>query len=38
VEEAMANVKTAGKYEPGGEREALEEAYGRWKEELSLAL
>jgi len=34
VEEAMAKVETAGKYEPGGEKEALEEAYGRWKKEL----
>lgn len=38
VEEAMSYVEVAGKYEPGGEKEALEEAYGRWKRELSLAL
>lgn len=34
VEEAMASVEPVGKYEPGGEREALEEAYRRWKKEL----
>lgn len=36
VEEAMASVEPVGKYEPGGEREALEEAYRRWKKELEL--
>ena len=34
VEEAMANVEIAGKYEPSGEKEALEEANWRWKKEL----
>ncbi len=38
VEEAMANVETAGKYEPGGEKDAFEEAYGRWKKELAMVL
>jgi xylulokinase len=36
VEEAMAKVEVAEKYEPGGEKEAYEEAYENWKKELKL--
>jgi len=38
VEEAMANVEVAGKYEPGGEKEALDEAYRRWEQELEFII
>jgi xylulokinase len=38
VEEAMANVETTGKHEPGAEKEALEEAYRCWKKELEFIL
>jgi hypothetical protein len=38
VEEAMANVEMAGKYEPGGEKDAMEEAYRKWKGELKQVL
>ncbi|MCW5924016.1 MAG: carbohydrate kinase [Saprospiraceae bacterium] len=38
VEEAMASVEVAGKYELGGEKEAMEEAYWRWKKELELII
>jgi xylulokinase len=38
AEEAMAKVEVAEKYEPGGEKAALEEAFGSWKMELTQVL
>lgn len=36
VEEAMEGGEVAGHYEPGGEKAAYEEAYEKWRAELSL--
>ncbi|HRI58703.1 MAG TPA: FGGY family carbohydrate kinase [Saprospiraceae bacterium] len=38
VEEAMANVEVAGRYEPGEEKETLVEAYEKWRRELKQVL
>lgn len=38
VEEAMQGTKAAGRYEPGHDKQAMEDAFGRWKTELEKAL
>lgn len=38
VEEAMQGTEVAGRFEPGSDQQAMQDAFGRWKTELEKAL